>query len=117
MANKTFKNTLLQITREGMGAGDDALGQQLIANYFRLLADEAEPPRFVVFYNSGVRLICAGSPIVDAAKTLESKGTKLIACTTCLKHYGLMEQLAVGVAGTMMDIIELQKLADKVVTV
>lgn len=113
--NKTFKNTLLQITREGMGAGDEALGLLLITNYFRLLADENEPPRFVAFYNSGVRLICQGSPIIEAAKVLENKGTKLIACTTCLKHYGLLDRTEVGVAGTMMDIIELQKLTDKVV--
>lgn len=114
---KNFKNTLLQITNEGMGIGDEGLGIQLITNYFRLLNEESEPPRFIVFYNTGVKLICKNSPIIEAAKVLESKGSKLIACTTCLKHYGVMDYMEVGVAGTMMDIIELQKLADKVITI
>ncbi|MFB6319392.1 sulfurtransferase-like selenium metabolism protein YedF [Saccharicrinis sp. FJH54] len=113
---KNFKNTLIQISHDGMGSGDDALGLQLITNYFKLMNEEDELPRFIVFYNSGVKLICKSSPVIDVAQALEQKGVKLMACKTCLKHYDLMDKTEVGIAGTMMDIIELQKIADKVIT-
>lgn len=110
-----FKNTLLQVTKNGLGSGDEALGLQLITNYFRLLSEETEPPQFIVFYNGGVKLICKGSPVIEFAKTLEEKGVRMIACKTCLNHFDLMANLDVGIAGSMMDIIELQKMASKVI--
>ena len=113
---KNFKNTIIQITQECMGNGDDVLGLQLMTNYLRLLNEETEMPRFIVFYNSGVKLVCKGSPVIEIAKAMEEKGLKLIACTTCLKHFDLMDKMEVGITGTMMDIIELQKVADRVIT-
>lgn len=112
---KNFKNTLIQVSQNSMGSGDDVLGLQLMNNYLRLMSEEPELPRFVVFYNSGVKLLCNGSPVVEAAKALETKGVKLIACKTCLQHFKLIEQIEVGMLGTMMDIIELQKKAEKVI--
>jgi hypothetical protein len=47
---------------------------------------------------------------------LEQKGVRLIACSTCLESYGLANQLKVGIAGSMADILEAQALADKVIT-
>lgn len=112
---ENFKNSLIQITQNGMGAGDDELGQKLIANYLTLISEEKELPRVIVFYNAGVQLICSGSPVIDTLKTIEQKGCKLLACKTCLNHFNLLDKVEVGIAGTMMDIIELQKVADKVI--
>ncbi|PKP02165.1 MAG: hypothetical protein CVU11_12735 [Bacteroidetes bacterium HGW-Bacteroidetes-6] len=112
---KNFKNVLLQVAQNGMGAGDDELGIQLVVNYFRLINEEIELPRFIAFYNGGVKLICIGSPALEILKAIERKGVKLIACKTCLNHYNLLDKMDVGVAGTMIDIIELQKITDKVI--
>ncbi|MGQ8335699.1 DsrE family protein [Sunxiuqinia sp. A32] len=111
----TLKNTLLQITQNGMGSGDEQLAQLLIKNYFTLLSEEKELPKVIAFYNGGVNLICSGSPAIEILLILEQKGVKLMACKTCLKHFDLLDKMEVGIAGTMMDIIELQKVADKVV--
>jgi selenium metabolism protein YedF len=113
---KTFKNTLIQITQYGMGNGDEKLGLQLVTNYLKILTEENEPPKFIAFYNGGVKLTCTGSPVIDIMKVLEKTGVKLIVCTTCLKHFNLLEKMEVGIAGTMIDIIELQKASDRVVT-
>lgn len=112
----TFKNTLIQITQMGMGRGDEQLGVTLITNYLKLINEESERPKFVALYNSGVVLVCNGSPIIPILKEMEQKGVKVIACTTCLKHFNLLKEQQVGIAGTMMDIIDLQKVADKVIT-
>lgn len=110
------KNTLLQINKYGMGEGDETLGLSLIQNYFKLIIQEEMLPQFITFYNGGVKLVTKASPVIDSLKIIESKGVKLISCKTCLNHFGLEDKLEVGFAGTMIDIIALQKAAKKVVT-
>uniref|UniRef100_UPI003217ABA3 DsrE family protein n=1 Tax=uncultured Draconibacterium sp. TaxID=1573823 RepID=UPI003217ABA3 len=112
---KTAKNTILQITRNGMGSGDESLGMILLKNYLTLLNEETDLPKVITFYNEGVKLICNGSPLIEILKTLEERGVKLVACKTCLNHYKLSDKMATGIAGTMIDIMHFQKVADKVI--
>ena len=111
-----MQNILIQITQNGMGSGDEELGLVLIKNYLKLISEENKLPRFIAFYNTGVKLISKDSSVLEEAKILESKGVKLVVCKTCLKHFDLMDNMGAGIQGTMMDIIELQKVADKVIT-
>lgn len=110
-----MKNILIQITQNGMGSGSDDLGIVLVTNYLNLLSQEAELPRFIAFYNGGVKLVCSESPVIDILKSMEAKGVKLIACKTCLNHFGISDNIEVGMVASMMDIIDLQKKADKVI--
>lgn len=110
-----MKNTLIQVTQNGMGSNNDELGLLLVSNYFKLINEEDNLPRFIAFYNKGVKLICKGSPIIDDLKKLESKNVKLIACKTCLNYFDILNDIEVGNAGTMIDIVQLQKLADKII--
>ena len=112
---KSFKNSLIQITQNGMGKGDEQLGLKLVTNYLKLLNEENELPKFIALYNEGVKLICSDSPTIEIIKAIEKRGVKIIACKTCLKHFNLMDKMEVGIAGTMIDIIELQKAADRVI--
>lgn len=112
---QSLKNSLIQVTQKGMGSGDADLALLLIKNYLNLLAEEEELPRVITFYNKGVELIAEGSPVIAELKKLEEKGVRLLACKTCLNYFGLLDKIEVGIAGTMMDIIELQKVADKVI--
>ncbi len=109
-------NTLIQINQNGMGNADPELSLILVCNYLKLLGEEKNPPRVIAFYNEGVKLLCEGSPALEQLKFLEDMGVKLMACKTCLNHFDLMAKLEVGIYATMMDIIELQKVADKVIT-
>lgn len=111
-----MQNILIQISQNGMGTGDEKLGLILIKNYLKLINEETNTPRFIALYNAGVKLICKDSVALEELKKLEKKGVKLIACKTCLNHFEIFEKMEVGIAGTMMDIIELQKAADKVIT-
>jgi intracellular sulfur oxidation DsrE/DsrF family protein len=111
----TFKNTLIQITQYGMGSGDETLDLLLLSNYLNLLGEETVLPQVIVFYNAGVKLICKGSPVLEILHHLDEKGVKLIACKTCLNHYELSDKMEVGLAGSMIDIMQLQKAAEKVI--
>ncbi|QIA08723.1 DsrE family protein [Draconibacterium halophilum] len=111
----TFKNTLIQITHNGMGTGNDELGQLLVKNYLTLLCEEKELPKVITFYNEGVKLLCSGLPALESLKQLAEKGVKLVACKTCLNHFQLLEKVKIGIPATMVDIMHFQKIADKVV--
>ncbi|QZE14864.1 DsrE family protein [Halosquirtibacter laminarini] len=111
------KNTLIQFNNYGMGHGDEALALKLAGNYFQLLMDDDRLPKIITFYNAGVKLLHEDSPVVKVLKEIESKGVVLLACKTCLNYYNMQDQLAVGVPGTMMDIITLQANATKVITI
>jgi len=111
----TFKKNLLQFTHYGMGSGDDELGKLLAINYLKTISEKDDLPSFITFYNEGVRLICAGSPALEILKVLEEKGVKLIACKTCLKHFDLMDKVETGIVGTMVEIVEIQRMVDKVI--
>ncbi len=110
-----MKNILIQITNNGMGNGDEELGSILISNYLNLIYKEDKLPRFIAFYNSGVKLICKGSDCIEILKKIEEKGVKLLACKTCLNHFNLIDDTEVGIKGTMLDILDLQIMAEKVI--
>lgn len=109
------KNTLIQVTQNGMGTGSEELGLKLITNYFKLLDADGRLPKIIVFYNAGVKIVCEGSPAIEALKNLEQKGVKMLACKTCLDYYKLTDKINIGSIGSMPDIITLQSDASKVI--
>jgi selenium metabolism protein YedF len=101
MASKTFL-----IQSEGLGRGDDRLGLMLMANFLRLLGESPEKPATLIFWNKGVRLVSEGSQVLDHLKRLEEHGVELLACSTCLEYFELMDKLKVGRPTTMVKSIQ-----------
>jgi sulfur relay (sulfurtransferase) complex TusBCD TusD component (DsrE family) len=108
--------TVILVTNDGMGRADKTLQHKLITTYFKLLDDSNTLPAAICFYTDGVKLVTTGSPVLEVLRALEAKGVHLVLCSTCLNHYGLEDQVEVGVVGGMTDIIEAQWRADKVIT-
>lgn len=111
-----MKDTVLQITGNGMGKGDQALQLKLIGKYLELIQDNEHLPAVISLYTDGVRLAVSGSPVLEQLRALEAKGVRLVLCSTCLDHYGLSDQVQVGIVGGMTDIIEAQVKAARVIT-
>lgn len=112
-----MKNTIILCTRFGMGQTDlEELGTRLIQKYFSLLLEAKELPASLCFYTDGVKLVTSGSPVLEQLRQLESKGVRLIVCSTCLDAMGLTDQVQAGIVGGMPDILEAQIKADKVIT-
>jgi len=109
-------DTVLLITRNGMGDAEPALQHKLITAYFNLLDENNILPSVICFYAEGVRLVVEGSPVIDVLKSLEVKGVRLVLCNTCLNFYNLTEHVQAGIVGGMTDIIEAQRRASKVIT-
>ena len=109
--------TVILVTRNGMGEADPKLQKKLIQTYLKLLDDSDALPAVICFYTEGVRLVVEGSPVLDVLKSLEDKKVRLIICGTCLNFFGLTEKVKVGIVGGMTDIIEAQRRAAKVISI
>jgi selenium metabolism protein YedF len=97
---------VILIQSEVLGRGDDQLGMLLMANFLRLLGESQEKPGTLVFWNGGVRLVCEGSRVLEHLKKLEEQGVEILACTTCLEYFDLVEKLKVGKPTTMAKSIQ-----------
>lgn len=117
MSNESsFSDTIILITREGMGSAEPALQQKLLDTYLNLLIENNSLPFAICFYTDGVKLVVEGSPLLARLTEIEQKGVRLIICSTCINYFGLSEKVRVGIVGGMTDILEAQINASKVIT-
>ena len=112
-----MNNTLLLVTREGVGEAPHELQTILAINFFRNLLSENQSPRIIFFYADGVKLNLKGSVIEDSLIELEKRGTKILTCSTCLSYFKVREDLAVGSVSGMPDLIKAIGSSGKVVTI
>jgi hypothetical protein len=109
--------TTVIVTGEVLGRGSDELGRTLMGNFLRKLLALPNKPDAIAFFNSGVKLLVAGSPVVDALDGLARAGVDLLACTTCVTSFGLEDGLVVGRVSDMQEIVGRMAGSDKVITV
>jgi hypothetical protein len=109
-------DTVILITRNGMGEAEQPLQLKLMGTYLKLLDEHDILPRAICFYTEGVHLAVEGSPVLETLGSLENKGVCLILCSTCLNYFNLVDRVKVGIVGGMGDILEAQRRASKVIT-
>ena len=112
-----MENTVILVTNNGMGNADETLQQLLFGKYVELLLQNESLPEVFCFYTNGVKLICEGSSALEQLRNLESKGIRLIICSTCLNYFELTAKVRVGIVGGMGDILEAHSRAEKVITI
>ena len=97
---------ILLITADTLGHGSDELGATLIKSFFYALTESSNLPKAVYFINSGVKLACAQSPVLDALQKLTALGVELYSCGLCLDYFQLKDKLLAGEITNMYDIVE-----------
>lgn len=112
----TEGSLVLVIPSEFMGRGDAELGQILIRGFFHTLSKVEPLPDTIIFFNSGIKLVAEGSLVLEDLQDLRVRGVEILACGTCLGHYGLKEKVAVGEVSNMYTIAETMLEARKVVS-
>uniref|UniRef100_B8DJK3 UPF0033 domain-containing protein n=1 Tax=Nitratidesulfovibrio vulgaris (strain DSM 19637 / Miyazaki F) TaxID=883 RepID=B8DJK3_NITV9 len=103
------------LTSDVIGSGDDALGAKLMQNFLATLPELGAELWRVVMLNGAVRLSAADSPALPHLKRLEAAGATVLVCGTCLDHFGLLEQKAVGQTTNMLDVVTSLQLATKII--
>ncbi|MDY7042430.1 MAG: DsrE family protein [Chloroflexota bacterium] len=111
------RSLAIAVAHDGLAqpSGDDQ-GCQLEC-LLHLLLDADTPPTRLLFYTEGVRWVTRNSPLLELLRAVEARGVELVACRTCLKSAGLLDQVAVGKVGSQDGIIEAMHTADNVVVV
>ena len=108
---------VVMIPSDGMGRGDEELGGILMRSFLHTL-NEVEPlPHTIIFLNSGVKLTVEGSLVLEDLEALEQRNVEMLACGTCLGHFGLKDKIVVGQVSNMYSIAESLLAAGSVVAV
>ena len=94
------------IGSDKIGEGSDELGGKLMTAFIYTLTETSNPPRRLVFMNSGVKLCVKGAETVENLMKLNKMGIEILVCGTCLNYFGLSDQLAVGTVSNMYDIVD-----------
>ncbi len=111
------EKTLILITSDCMGSGDEVLGGKLMMNYINTLEEMGEALWRIIFLNSGVKLTVEGAQTLPVLHKLASEGIDILVCGTCLTHFDLLEQKKVGETTNMLDVVTSMQLAGKVISV
>jgi intracellular sulfur oxidation DsrE/DsrF family protein len=90
-----------------MGRGDDGLGLTILGNFLKTLVGNPLRPEKIVCWNAGVKLLTGDSPVVGTLQDLEGVGVEILACKTCIEHFGLQGKLVAGEVSTMPIISDL----------
>lgn len=106
---------VIQLGHDGMGRGDEELGKRLMTTFLQVLGQADKTVAAMVLFNTGVRLACEGSPVLQELKDLEERGTMILSCGTCLNHFDLERKLVVGKASNMVEITDTMLNAEKVI--
>ncbi len=109
------RRTVVAVTSDRMGSGDDELGLKLMISFFRTLVMMEPLPSAVVFYNAGVKMALDDSPVLDHIKELADRGTSIYLCSTCINHFGIRGRLPVGSFSDMYQILNVLKDADHII--
>ena len=97
------------INSDQMGSGDEGFGKKLLEGFIYALTEQDVLPKFVVCYNSGVKLTTENEKTVNDLKALASQGCEVLSCGLCLDFYGLKEKLKVGTPTNMYRITEIMR--------
>ncbi len=106
---------VLSVYTDCMGRGDDELGHKLMKAFIFAVTQQEELPATMLFYNGGAKLTVEGSPVLDDLKAGRAGGVEILTCGTCLDHFGIKDQLAVGEVTNMYVIVEKMEQAVRVV--
>jgi selenium metabolism protein YedF len=112
-----FEPTVLLIASSTLGRGDDELGAVLMRTFIHTVGESEIKPHKIIFMNSGVKLVTQGSEVVDDLRDLEKESVEVLACGTCLGHFGLKDAVEVGRISNMYEITMVLMKATKVISI
>lgn len=117
MPEISAQKVLVLVTANSLGSGDDMLGAKLMVSYLKTIKEMGTDLWQLIFVNSGVKLTTGSSLVLKELQEYEKSGVIILACGTCLEHYGISAEKEVGGTTNMLDIVTATQLADKVITI
>jgi selenium metabolism protein YedF len=82
--------------------------------FLHTLAEAEYKPAKIILVNSGVKLTCEGSEVIEDMHHLSRQRAEILSCGTCLDYFGLKTKLQVGRISNMYEILSSLAQAGKV---
>ena len=108
---------MLFIDSDSLGRGSEELGKILMRSLLQTLEQMEPRPKTIIFLNSGVKLACEGSEVLEDLQEFSKKGVEILSCGTCLDYFGIKKKLLVGKVSNMFEILNSFASAGKVIKV
>jgi selenium metabolism protein YedF len=105
------------LTSKTLGKRDEALGDVLMKAFLGTLSQGSTVPETIALMNEGVMLALPENSTSESLEELQAKGTQILVCGTCTKHFGVTEQIRLGTISNMFDIVEALRKAGKILSV
>ena len=70
--------TVVALTAETMGTGDDVLGKILMKGFVYALTEQDQLPETIVLYNGGAKLSVEGAETLADLKLMEAQGVEIL---------------------------------------
>ena len=102
------------IDSDTLGRGSEELGKILMRSFLHTLGEAGSQPKKIILINSGVKLACEGSAVLEDLGNLFRRGVEILSCGTCLDYFSLKERLQVGRISNMYEILNSLVQAGKV---
>jgi selenium metabolism protein YedF len=106
--------TVVFIESDSIGRDSEELGRILMRSFLHTLAEAEFKAAKIILVNSGVKLTCEGSEVLEDLHHLSGQGTEVLSCGTCLDYFGLKSKLLVGRISNMYEILSSLAQAGKV---
>jgi len=105
------------IDTDSLGRGSEELGKILMRSFLQTLEQSKVHPQRIILINSGVKLACEGSEVLEDLQEFAAKGVEILSCGTCLDYFGIKKKLMAGKVSNMYEIINSLAQAGKLIKI
>jgi len=105
------------IDTDSLGRGSEELGKILMRSFLQTLEQSEVHPQKILLVNSGVKLACEGSEVLEDLQEFAARGVEILSCGTCLDYFGIKKKLIVGKVSNMYEILDSLTHAGKVIKI
>ncbi len=105
------------IDTDSLGRGSEELGKILMRSFLQTLEQSEVHPQRIILINSGVKLACEGSEVLEDLQEFAARGVEILSCGTCLDYFGIKKKLMVGKVSNMYEILDSLTRAGKVIKI
>lgn len=116
LPERGLQDAVLLLTRGTIGGDDADLGEVLMKGFLGTLSRMNCPPSTVALMNEGVKLALKNTSTCDNLTALSKKGVTILVCGTCTNHFGITQEIGMGVISNLSEIAEALLSSAKTIT-
>lgn len=111
-----MKVVLLKSTKLGeVQSEDEAFGKTMMAKFLHALENKNNHADCIICYTEGIKNAVKGSETALSLEALQSAGTKILLCQSCMDYYKLAPENMVGTLSNMAEIADTLLHCDQVI--